>query len=115
MTTDANAGDGGGHPHAAIQPVRFYTIGQAARLSGFGRAVLTARCDSGRLPCVRPPGCPHGWRKVLGADLLAFVIAGGAKLPDPPKASAAKPRPVRSNTGAKLKAAFAELKAMGLA
>jgi hypothetical protein len=117
MTSDdAQPGGGSAAPTLVIDPAKWYTLGQAAKLTAFTRDVLAARCDSGHLPCVRAVGTTtgRGWRKVLGADLLEFMRRAGAKVPaaPPPKGTAKGPR---RDTRSKLSAAFAELERMGLA
>ena len=95
MTTAAaaTATECGWKPHApVIDPTRFYTLGEAAKLSGFGRKVLAARCAAGVLAGRRAAG--RGWWKVSGADLLAFLRASGVPSagPTPPKAKAQRRR-----------------------
>jgi hypothetical protein len=116
MTSDdATAGGGSAAPPPVIDPAKWYTLGQAARLTAFTRDVLAARCDSGHLPCVRAVGTAtgRGWRKVLGADLLEFMRRAGAKVP-------AAPPKVTARTAARRRAGVAEreraaLKELGLA
>lgn len=63
----------------AIDRDKYYSLRRAAKLTGVSRDVLRARCESGVIPCVRPAGVAHPHRRILGSDLIAFLLASGVK------------------------------------
>lgn len=60
--------------------VRFYTVGQAALVTGLERSVLKAAYDDGRIPSAPVPGDVRKVRRAAREDVEAFIEAFQAEL-----------------------------------
>lgn len=66
---------------------KYLSTYRIARMTGFAPRTVTKWCDTGKLKCFRLP--PGNHRRILPADLIAFLEGYGVPVPEELRAGSA--------------------------